>query len=141
MSIYKTEIMGTGLKIFSEKATTKDVEQFTEFFNSKCADGWNLLSYSYAPNTFNIKHVILATFVKGDSSYEYKTELIGGKRKAITSNTTQSDADSMNNALEEFSADGWELVTYCLMSNLDATSVLTFTSKGVLLATFRRKMQ
>jgi len=136
---YKTEAMTTGFKLLSDKASVKDVAQFTEHFNKMCAEGWNLLTYSYVTNLFGVKSSILATFVEGDSTYEYKTELMNGKTKFFASTNKKSDADNFNDELNEFSVDGWELVTYCFMSGLTVASLITFMSKGTLLATFRRK--
>jgi len=139
MPNYKTETMSTGFKMLSDKASAKDVAQFNEHFNKRCAEGWNLLTYSYVTNLFGVKSAILTTFVEGDSSYEYKTELMNGKTKFIAANTNKSDAANFNDELEESGTDGWELVTYCFMTGLTAVSLLTFMSKGTLLATYRRK--
>ena len=135
----KTEAMSSGIKILSDKASAKDAAQFTELFNEQCANGWNLLTYSYVTNLFGVRSAILATFVEGDSTYEYRTELMHGKTKLIVSNKKQSDADNFNDELEEGCTDGWELVTYTYMTGLNVLSLLTFLSKGTLLATYRRR--
>ena len=139
MPTYKTETMSTGFKLLSDKASEKDVSQFTEFFNGKCAEGWNLLSYTYVTNLFGAKSAIIATFVEGDSAYEYKTVLMNGKSKFLATNANKSDADNFNDEINESSEDGWELVTYSFMSGFTVVSLLTFMSKGTLLATYRRK--
>ena len=136
---YKTETMGTGFKILSDKASAKDVAQFNEHFSQKSMEGWNLLTYSYVTNLFGASSAILATFVEGDTVCEYKTELMNGKTKFIAANPNKSDADNFNDELKEAGTDEWELVTYCFMSGLTVASLLTFMSKGTLLATYRRK--
>jgi len=59
---YKSEILKTGVNWFSDKAKESDVDQFTEFFNQKCTDGWELVTYSYMATSISVRGALLATF-------------------------------------------------------------------------------
>jgi len=59
---YKTEILKTGVNWFSDKADSKDVDQFNEFFNQQCTDGWELVTYSYMATAISVRGALLATF-------------------------------------------------------------------------------
>jgi len=59
---YKTEILGTGLKWFSDKANEADAQQFNEIFTERCIDGWELLTYSYMATSLQAKGALLVTF-------------------------------------------------------------------------------
>ena len=59
---YKTEILGTGLKWFSDKASEADAQQFNEIFTERCVDGWELLTYSYMATSLQVKGALLVTF-------------------------------------------------------------------------------
>jgi len=65
--------------------------------------------------------------------YEYKTEIIGGSLNLFSNKANSNDLVKFNNIFNEYAAEGWDIVTYCYMSE-GLTSV-----KGDLLATFRRK--
>ena len=59
---YKTEILRTGLKLFSDKASESDASQFNEVFSEKCTDGWELLTYTYMQEVFGARGSLLVTF-------------------------------------------------------------------------------
>ena len=59
---YKTEILHTGLKWFSDKANDSDVAQFNEIFTERCVDGWELLTYSYMATSLQVKGALLVTY-------------------------------------------------------------------------------
>ena len=61
---YKTEIITTGLKWFSDKATETDAQEFNQLFVDRCVDGWELVSYSYMATSLQIKGALLVTFRK-----------------------------------------------------------------------------
>ena len=59
---YKTEILRTGVKWFSDKANEEDVSQFNEIFTERCVDGWELLTYSYMATSIQVKGALLVTY-------------------------------------------------------------------------------
>jgi hypothetical protein len=59
---YKTEILSTGIKLFSAKANEADVSQFNEIFTESCVDGWELLTYSYMATALIVKGALLVTY-------------------------------------------------------------------------------
>jgi hypothetical protein len=59
---YKTEILFTGLNMFTDKADARDASQFDEVFTQKCVDGWELLTYSYMATAFSVRGALLVTF-------------------------------------------------------------------------------
>ena len=59
---YKTEILTTGLKWFSDKASEADASQFNEIFTARCTDGWELLTYSYMATSLQAKGALLVTY-------------------------------------------------------------------------------
>ena len=59
---YKTEILSTGVKWFSDKANESDVTQFNEIFTERCVDGWELLTYSYMATALQVKGALLVTY-------------------------------------------------------------------------------
>ena len=59
---YKTEILRTGIKWFSDKANEEDVAQFNEIFTEKCVDGWELLTYSYMATSAQVRGALLVTY-------------------------------------------------------------------------------
>ena len=59
---YKTEILGTGVKWFSDKANESDISQFNEIFTERCVDGWELLTYSYMATALQVKGALLVTY-------------------------------------------------------------------------------
>ena len=61
---YKTEILTTGFKWFSDKANEADIEQFNERFEERCAEGWELVTYSYMATPMQVKGALLVTYRK-----------------------------------------------------------------------------
>ena len=59
---YKTEILSTGIKLFTDKASEADANQFNEIFNERCVDGWELLTYSYMSTSMQAKGALLVTY-------------------------------------------------------------------------------
>jgi hypothetical protein len=59
---YKTEIIYTGTKWFSDKASEADVQEFNQLFADRCVDGWELVTYSYMATSVQMKGALLVTF-------------------------------------------------------------------------------
>ena len=59
---YKTEIIKTGVKWFSDKANESDVNIFNQIITERCADGWELVTYSYMATSIQIRGALLVTF-------------------------------------------------------------------------------
>ena len=59
---YKTEILSTGVKWFSDKASEADIAQFNDIFTERCVDGWELLTYSYMATAIQVKGALLVTY-------------------------------------------------------------------------------
>ena len=59
---YKTEIIFTGSKWFSDKANESDAENFNQLFIERCVDGWELVTYSYMATSVQVKGALLVTF-------------------------------------------------------------------------------
>ncbi|MCL2618927.1 MAG: DUF4177 domain-containing protein [Defluviitaleaceae bacterium] len=65
---YKTEIISTGVKLFSDKANEADVQEFNQIFVDRNADGWELVTYSYMATSMQLKGALLATFRKAKAN-------------------------------------------------------------------------
>lgn len=65
---YKTEIISTGLKWFSDKASDADAQEFNQLFTDRCKDGWELVTYSYMATSLQAKGALLVTFRKAKNS-------------------------------------------------------------------------
>ena len=61
---YKTEILTTDIKWFSDKASEADIRQFNERFTERSSEGWELVTYSYMATTVQIKGALLVTYRK-----------------------------------------------------------------------------
>jgi len=59
---YKTEILSTGMKWFSDKANESDVSQFNEIFTERGTEGWELVTYSYMATSLQVKGALLVTY-------------------------------------------------------------------------------
>jgi uncharacterized protein YgiM (DUF1202 family) len=59
---YKTEVIKTEVKWFSDKASDSDVEKFNQIISERCIDGWELVTYSYMATTMQVKGALLVTF-------------------------------------------------------------------------------
>jgi len=59
---YKTEIVYTGLKWLSDKASEADAQEFNQLFIDRCVDGWELVTYSYMATSLQAKGALLVTF-------------------------------------------------------------------------------
>ena len=62
---YKTEIISTGFKLFSDKASEADAQEFNQLFVDRCVDGWELVTYSYMATSLS---ALLVTFRKAKTS-------------------------------------------------------------------------
>lgn len=47
MYFYKSEIMKVGVKMFSDKANTRDVEELDALINQRTEEGWEFVNYNY----------------------------------------------------------------------------------------------
>jgi hypothetical protein len=61
---YKTEILRTGIKLFSDKASEGDASQFNEVFNQKAEEGWELTTYTYMAEVLGVRGALLVTYRK-----------------------------------------------------------------------------
>ena len=59
---YKTELLDSRVKWFTDSADEKDIEKLDELLNERAADGWELVTYSYMTNVFGAKSVFAITF-------------------------------------------------------------------------------
>ena len=59
---YKTEVIFTEQKWFSDKASKSDVEKFNQIITERCADGWELVTYSYMATSVQIRGALLVTY-------------------------------------------------------------------------------
>ncbi|MCL2002918.1 MAG: DUF4177 domain-containing protein [Oscillospiraceae bacterium] len=59
---YKTEIVFTETKWFSDKANKSDVDKFDQIINEKDAAGWELVTYSYMATSVQVRGALLVTF-------------------------------------------------------------------------------
>jgi len=59
---YKTEILSTGVKVVTDKASEADIVKFNDIFTERCVDGWELLAYSYMATTLQFKGALLVTY-------------------------------------------------------------------------------
>ena len=59
---YKSEILRTGIKWFSDKANESDVSDFDQVFNKRAEEGWELASYSYMATSLQTRGALLVTF-------------------------------------------------------------------------------
>jgi len=61
---YKTEVIKTELKWFSDKASESDVEKFNQIITERCVGGWELVTYSYMATSVQVRGALLVTFRK-----------------------------------------------------------------------------
>ena len=61
---YKTEILKTGVKWFSDKANEADVSELDELINERASEGWELVTYSYMSTSLQTRGATLITFRK-----------------------------------------------------------------------------
>ena len=59
---YKTEVIMTEVKWFSDKASGSDVEKFNQVISDRCEEGWELVTYSYMATSVQIRGALLVTF-------------------------------------------------------------------------------
>lgn len=64
MYTYKTEILAVGMKWFSDKADTNDIEVLDRLINERAAEGWELVTYDYMATSVQIKGAFVITFRK-----------------------------------------------------------------------------
>lgn len=64
MFIYKTKILKTDAKWFSDKADEGDISKLDELLNEQTANGWELVTYSYMATSMQIKGAFVITFRK-----------------------------------------------------------------------------
>ena len=59
---YKTEVVSTEVKLFSDKANEFDVQKFNQIFGERCSDGWELVTYSYMATSLQVRGALLVTY-------------------------------------------------------------------------------
>lgn len=59
---YKTEILKTQTKWFSDKANDADVAELNDLFNERAREGWKLVTYSYMATSLQVVGATLITF-------------------------------------------------------------------------------
>ena len=59
---YKTEVIFTGTKWFSDKANNSDAEKFNRIITERCTEGWELVTYSYMATSIQIRGALLVTY-------------------------------------------------------------------------------
>lgn len=64
MYIYKTEILPTSKKCFSDKANEDDISLLDELINERATNGWELVTYDYMATSMQIKGAFVITFRK-----------------------------------------------------------------------------
>ena len=61
---YKTEVLTTGIKWFSDKANDADVTALDELINKRALEGWELVTYSFMSTSLQARGATLITFKK-----------------------------------------------------------------------------
>lgn len=61
---YKSEILVTTIKWFSDSANAKDLVMIDKFINERALEGWEFVCHSYMPNVTSGRSAILLTFRK-----------------------------------------------------------------------------
>ena len=59
---YKTEVLSTGVKWFSDKANDADVLALDQLINKRASEGWELVTYSYMATSVQARGATLITF-------------------------------------------------------------------------------
>lgn len=64
MYIYKSEIIKTGFKFWSDKANEDDAAELDALLNARSAEGWELVTYDYMATSYQVKGAFIITFRK-----------------------------------------------------------------------------
>ena len=64
MFTYRTEILKTGLKLWSDKANEQDAAEQDALLNERAAEGWELVTYDYMATSTQVKGAFIVTFRK-----------------------------------------------------------------------------
>lgn len=64
MYTYKTEIIRTGTKFWSDKADENDAAQLDSLLNQRATEGWELATYDYMATSTQIRGAFIITFRK-----------------------------------------------------------------------------
>ena len=59
---YKTEVISTEVKLFSDKASESDIQKFNQIITERCSDGWELVTYSYMATSLQVRGALLVTY-------------------------------------------------------------------------------
>lgn len=62
--MYKTEILKTGVKWFSDKANEQDIAALNDLLIQRALEGWELVTYDYMCTSFQMKGAFVVTFRK-----------------------------------------------------------------------------
>ena len=61
---YQTEVLNVGIKVFTNKATDKDIELLDELLNKRAKEGWELVTYDYMATSTQVQGAFVITFRK-----------------------------------------------------------------------------
>ena len=64
MYIYKSEILYTKIKVFSDKADKEDLVELDNLINKRAKEGWELVTYSFMATVSQVRGATLITFRK-----------------------------------------------------------------------------
>ena len=59
---YQSEILTTGMKLWSDKANENDAAALDELLNERAQEGWELVTYDYMATSTQIKGAFIITF-------------------------------------------------------------------------------
>lgn len=61
---YKSEILVTSVKLFSDSANARDATMLDKIINKRAQEDWEFFCHSYMPNSASTRSAILLTFRK-----------------------------------------------------------------------------
>ena len=61
---YQTEVLTVGVKVFTNKATDKDIAMLDELLNKRAKEGWELVTYDYMATSTQVQGAFVITFKK-----------------------------------------------------------------------------
>ncbi|MDR0843511.1 MAG: DUF4177 domain-containing protein [Acidobacteriota bacterium] len=61
---YKSEVLYTNVKWFSDKANKSDISELDALINNRAEEGWELVTYSYMATSSQFRGATLITFRK-----------------------------------------------------------------------------
>lgn len=64
--MYKSEILYVTKKIWSDKATEKDIAMLDDLLNRRASEGWELVTYDYMATSSQIRGAFVITYKKNE---------------------------------------------------------------------------